>query len=180
MYRALTLTAMLALGALTQPRSPADTPKPADPPKSGSGVLNPKADSLLRPVGQIVVKLAKADSTSVAVKVPEVEQKGSRRGRAHLQRAEKDQSYDLAADAQVRWHDLPRKADGSSYSTAEYQKLRDPPGTPGYKADASDLKPGQTVRLYLARAGKDDPPVVTVVMILADAPKQSEKAKKNQ
>lgn len=39
---------------------------------------------------------------------------------------------------------------------------------PGYKADKSDLKPGQTVKLYLSKAGKDDKPVVSTVVIVAE------------
>jgi len=55
--------------------------------------------------------------------------------------------------------------------------VREPSGAPGYKAEKSDLKPGQTVRLYLSKAGKDDAPVVTMVVIVADAPKHEDKKK---
>src|SRR5206468_903135 len=64
---------------------------------------------------------------------------------------------------------------GQSYTDKEYDALREPKGTPGYKADSSDLKPGQTVRLYLSKgSAKDDKVVVTTVMIVADAPKTSD------
>ena len=55
--------------------------------------------------------------------------------------------------------------------------LREPAGAPGYKAEKADLKPGQTVKLFLGKVGKDDKPVVTTVVIVADAPKHAEKKK---
>ena len=70
---------------------------------------------------------------------------------------------------------MPKKPDGKSYTDAEYKALREPANAPGYKAEKSDLKAGQTVKLYLSKAGKDDKPVVTTVVIVADAPKQSDK-----
>jgi hypothetical protein len=178
-YR-LTLAAALAVAL---PAVGEDKPKAGDAPKSG--VLNPNAGSQLHSAGQVVAKLSKADGNSVTVKLPEIEQKqninggkcGGKRGKGggNLQRVEKDHEFDLTSDAKVRWHDLPKKADGKSYTKDEYQKLLDPPGTPGYKADMSDLRAGQTVRLYLSKeSGKDAKVRATVVMILADAPKNAE------
>ena len=164
--RRLVLTATLAVGL---PALADDAPKP--PPKSG--VLNPDADSPLHPAGQMVGKLSKSADGAVSIKVPHLERRSTGR-RASMREVDKDHDFILAADAKVRWQNLPKKADGKPYSDKEYQALRDPPGTPGYKADKSDLKPGQTVKLYLSKAGKDDKPVVTTVVIVADAAKQSD------
>src|SRR4051812_43172324 len=113
-YR-LTLAAVLAV-ALPAPAE--DAPKSGDAPKAGSGVLNPNAGLNLHSAGQVVAKLSKADGSSVTVKMPDVEHKqnnsGGKKGKggSQLQRVEKDHNFDLTSDAKVRWHDLPKKADG--------------------------------------------------------------------
>ena len=158
---------------------PDDAKPPADPPRSaaGTGVLNPNANKpQLHPAGQVVLKVSKVDGSTITTKVPEMERNtnngGRRKSGGQLHRVEKDKDYDLASDVKVRWHALPKKPDGKSYSDKEYKALLDPPGTPGYKADMSDLKTGQTVRLYLSKgSAKDDKVIATVVMILTDAPK---------
>jgi hypothetical protein len=164
---------------------PADAPKPAETPKPApsSGIFNTKPQ--LHSAGQVEAKVGKVDGNTITLKFAGLEQahnNGAARGRrgsgSHLQRVEKDHDYDLASDVKVRWKDLPKGPDGKprQYTDEEYRKLREPSNTPGYKADMSDLKSGQTVRLYLSKAGKDDKPVVTTVMILADAPSGSDKA----
>jgi hypothetical protein len=200
----LALVAALALVVTARaedpPKPPADnTPpannKPADPPKPapGSGVLNPNPKPQMHSAGQMVARLSKVDGSTITLKLSDLEQSkngsgGARKGKggSQIHRVEKDHDYDLASDVKVRWKDLPKKADGKAYTDKEYNALRDPPGTPGYKADMSDLKPGQTVRLYLSKgSAKDDKVVATVVMIVADAPKgadtkDSEKPKKKK
>jgi hypothetical protein len=172
--RRLALLAALAFVLTARADEP---PKPAP----GSGVLNPNANPQMRSAGQIAAVLSKVDGSTITIKTPQLEPSkgsgggGSRRRSVRVNVTEKDHDIDLATDVKVRWHDLPKKADGKSYTDKEYQALRDPPGTPGYKADMSDLKAGQTVRLYLSKgSGKDDKVVATVVMILADPPKGSE------
>jgi hypothetical protein len=172
-------------------KPPADTVKPADPPADtpkspSSGVLNPNSGKpQMRSVGQVVHKVSKVDGSTITTKVTEMERNtnnnnagGARRGKGgsanQTHPVEKDKDYDLASDVKVRWHDLPKKADGKSYTDKEYQAMLEPKGTPGYKADSSDLKSGQTVRLYLSKGtAKDDKVVVTTVMIIADAPKDA-------
>jgi hypothetical protein len=174
--RRLALATLLAAGV---PAWADDAPKPADPPKdppkppASSSIFN-TAGPQLHSAGQIVAKLGKSSDGSVTVKVPTTEQTTGRRGTAGTHTVERDHDYDLTADAKVRWHTLPKKADGKPYTDKEYQAFREPAGALGYKAESSDLKPGQTVRLYLGKAGKDDKPVVTMVMILADAPKHDD------
>jgi hypothetical protein len=159
--------------------------KPADAPKPpvSSGIFNPNAGkATTHSAGQVVITVSKVDSSTITAKMTELERntnrpttsRRSRGGANHLHPVEKDKDYDLASDVKVRWNNLPKKADGTSYTDKEYQALREPKGTPGYKADASDLKAGQTVRLYLSKgSGKDDKLVVTTVMIVADAPKDA-------
>jgi hypothetical protein len=189
--RPLALVAVLAIvhsaRADDPPKPPADTkppaesPKPAEPPKPtpGAGVLNPNTKPQMRSAGQIVAKVSQVDGSTITIKQVELEQSkgntGGSRSRMRLQQVEKDHDYDLASDVKVRWKDLPKKGDGKSYTDKEYNALRDPPGAPGYKADMSDLKAGQTVRLYLSKgSAKDDKVVATTVMIVADAPKSAD------
>jgi hypothetical protein len=139
-----------------------------NPPKAGPAQY--------QPAGQIAGKLAsispdKAGGT-VTLKLPELSMK-SRPSRRRLPQAtvvQKDHEYDLADDVKVRFRDLPKGPDGKAkhYTNDEYQQMREPIGTPGYRAAMSDLKPGQAVRLYLGKANPKDKPVVTVIMILAD------------
>jgi hypothetical protein len=175
--RWLTVVAAVAFGVTARADDP---PKP--PP--GSGVLNPNRDPQMQSAGQAVAKVSKVDGGTITVKRAELEPakgggSGSSRGRGRprLNVTEKDHDVEMASDVKVRWHDLPKKADGKPYTDKEYQALRDPPDTPGYKADVSDLKAGQTVRLHLSKAGKAGKPVATVVEILADAPQGSEPKK---
>jgi hypothetical protein len=146
-----------------------------------------KSDLPLKKAGQIDVSLVQADirpGGSVTVKQRELtsgKNGGAYRSRGRMPRlqvVEKDHTYDLANDVQVRWHSLPKGPDGQvrHYTQAEYQKLREPVGTPGYKAEPSDLHPGQRVRLHFGRAGKDDKPVVTVVEILGEDPRATKDA----
>lgn len=184
--RRLALLAALAL-ALTARADDPPTPVP------GSGVLNPSAKPHMRSAGQVVARVSKVDGSTITIKVAGLDPSKSRssgagrgRGRVRINVTEKDHDVEMAADVKVRWKDLPRKADGKPHTPKEYQALRDPPGTPGYKADMSDLRAGQTVRLYLGKGpAKDDKVVATVVMILADPPpgaepKNAGKPKKNK
>jgi hypothetical protein len=157
---------------------PPDAPKDAPKPPASSGVLNPNPGAPTHSAGTITGKLSKSSDGTVTLMLPQLDRKSTagRRGGAQLHETEKGHDYDLAAEAKVRWHDLPKKPDGKPYTDQEYQAIR-------YKADKADLKPGQTVRLYLGKAGKDDKPVVTRIVIVADAPKHddskdADKAKK--
>ena len=153
----------------------------ADPPKppAGSGILNPSGGSQLHAAGQIVVKLTKAGDGTITVKLPTPQRTANRgrRGGGGTRLVGKDHDFDLAPDALIRWHDLPKKPDGKPYTNEEYKQIRAPTNAVGFKADVSDLKPGQTVRLYLGRASKNDDPVVMTVLILAEPPKPAEKKK---
>jgi hypothetical protein len=162
-----------------------DADKPAQPskPSGGSSILNPSAGKpSMHTVGQVVIKVTKVDGSTISTKVAEMERNTSApatgrrsRGGNQTHAVEKDKDYDLASDFKVRWKDLPKKADGKSYTDKEYQAMLEPKGTPGYKADTSDLRSGQTVRLYLSKgSGKDDKVVVTTVMIVTDAPKDAD------
>src|SRR2546429_8608865 len=121
------------------PQKKTDPPAPAVAPRSA---------------GQVVGELSKVSAGTVAVKLPEAERAKNSAGRSRslprMQVAYKDHDFDFAADVKVRWHDLPKGPDGKAkqLTNAEYQKLIEPAGTPGYKAEMSDLHPGQTVRLY--------------------------------
>jgi hypothetical protein len=138
-----------------------------------------QSQSPLQKAGKIDVALVQADirvGGSVTVKVPELARAkggGGSRSRARLQVVAKDHAFDLANDVQVRWHSLPKGPDGKArqYTQAEYQKLREPLGTPGYKAEPADLHAGQVVRLHFGRASKDEKPVVTVIEILGEDPR---------
>jgi len=171
---------------------PAEAPKaddkPADAPKPPASGTNPNANKpQMHSVGQVILKVSKVDGSTLTTKVTEMERStngnngGSRRGKggsaAHTHPVEKDKDYDLASDVRVRWKDLPKGPDGKAkqYTDKEYKALLEPAGAPGYKADMSDLKSGQTVRLYLSKgSAKEDKVVVTTVMIIADAPKGSD------
>jgi hypothetical protein len=169
-----------ALGAALAVAVPAladDAAKPApDAPKPPASSIAPTSPQM-HSAGQVVAKLSKSGDDKITLKVPTTEQTPATRGRrlpgTHV--VEKDHDYDLASDVKIRWHTLPKKPDGKPYTDQEYQALREPNGALGYKADKADLKPGQTVRLYLSKAGKDDTPVVTTVMILAEPPKPADK-----
>jgi hypothetical protein len=166
--------ALLAVLALVLPAWADDPPKP-----SPSGSATPQ----MHAAGNVTGKLSKSGDDTITLKVPQVEQTtprstGRRPARPQLKEVEKDTDYDLASDAKIRWQNLPKKSDGKSYTDAEYKALREPAGAPGYKAEKSDLKAGQTVKLMLSKAGKDDKPVVTTVIIVADAPKTDDKSKK--
>jgi hypothetical protein len=143
-------------------------PLQADPPK-------------LNPAGTLDAKLGELGERTVTIKVVENELSKSRR--PVLVGKEVDHEYDLAPGAHIRRQELPKSKDGKgkSYSKEEYAKLREPLDAPGYKADPSELKPGQIVRLFFAKATPRDRPVVTAVMLIREAPelpKKSDEKKK--
>ena len=148
-----------------------DAPKPSP----ANTVLNPNGSSPMHAAGQATGKVSKSSDGSITIKIPELQRHNSGR-RGYLQEVEKDHEFSVAVDAKVRWHNLPKNPSGKAYTDAEYQALREPLGTPGYKAEKSDLKPGQTVKLYLSKAAKEDKPMVTTIVIVAEAPKAAEKA----
>jgi hypothetical protein len=166
--------ALAIILAAVMPAWADDAPKPP----VSSGVSNNNPAPQMHSAGTITGKLGKSSDSAITLKVPELERKTTtgRRG-AQMQQVEKDHDYDMASDAKIRWHTLPKKSDGKTYTDQEYQKLREPASAPGYKAEASDLKPGQTVKLYLSKAGKDDKPVVTTVVIVTEAPKPKDSDK---
>jgi hypothetical protein len=153
-----------------------DPPAAKKPPESS--ILNPNADPAMHPAGQIVGKVVKSSDGSVTLKGMQTEPRRSGR-RTSFRPVEKDVEYTLASEAKVRWQNLPKKPDGSQYTDKEYAAMREPVGTPGYKGESSDLKSGQTVRLYLSKGAKDSDPVVTTVLIVVDAPKTNDTKKKN-
>jgi hypothetical protein len=164
---AVILTAALAKPLAALPAD--DAPKPP-----ASSVLNPNVNSPMHSAGQITGKLSKSADGSITIKIPELQRHSSGR-RSTVQEVEKDHEYSVSVDAKIRWHSLPKNPSGKQYTDAEYQALREPLGTPGYKAEQSDLKSGQTVRLYLSKAGKDDKPAVTTIVIVTEAPKHADK-----
>jgi len=174
---ALHRLAFAALFAVTFPVFADDPPADKKPAGGGSSILNPNAGSNMHSAGQVVGKVAKTADGSVSLKGMQLERRPSGR-RISTREVEKDIEYSLAGDVKVRWQTLPKKPDGTPYTDKEYKALREPAGTPGYKADNSDLRSGQTVRLYLSKGGKDDTPVVTTVLIIADAPKHDDTSKK--
>ena len=128
-------------------------PTPADAPKDRQRqpAAHPTQPPQIHSAGQLVAKLSKAGDSTVTVKVPQRNGTGPRPPGTRT--VEKDHDFDFAADVQIRWQNLPKKADGKSYSNEEYQALR-PATAPGYKADESDLKPGQTVSSISARSAR--------------------------
>jgi len=140
----------------------------ADPPK-------------MQPAGTLDAKLGELAEKHVTIKRLENELSKARRPR--LVGKEVDDEYDLAPDALFRRQELPKSKDGKgkSYTNEEYAKLREPLSAPGYKADRADFKPGQMVRLFFGKETSKDRPLVTVVMLIKDAPepppKKDEKKK---
>ncbi len=107
----------------------------------------------------------------------------------------KDFDLQAAADAKVRFQDLPARFDEEGkpkqYTAEERKELKGPdPNLVGYKADFSDLKVGQVVKVVLGHpkqgdkeADKDQPKhPVRLIVIVQDAPdtpdKKSKKDKK--
>src|SRR5262245_43243947 len=93
-------------------------------------------DAPLHSAGQLHTTLVQADvkpGGKVTVKVPELARAKTGpyvRRLPRVQVKDKDESYDLAKDVQVRWHDLPKGTDGKArqFTPDEYQKLREPLG----------------------------------------------------
>jgi hypothetical protein len=140
----------------------------ADPPK-------------MQPSGTLDAKLGELAEKHVTIK--RLENELSKARRPTLVGKEVDYEYDLAPDALFRRQELPKTKDGKgkSFTNEEYAKLREPLSAPGYKADRSDFKPGQVVRIFFAKETPKDRPVVAVVMLIKDPPeappKKDEKKK---
>jgi hypothetical protein len=145
----------------------------ADPPKPNLQLL-----------GSRDAALSHLDDKTVTIKQVEFEPKTggsiSRSGRVtlpKLQPTEKEYEFELAADVLFRRLDLPKGPDGKvkRFTNAEYAQLREPLSAPGFKADRGDFKPGQQVRLYLARTSSREKPFVTTIMIIKDQPEMPKK-----
>ena len=132
-------------------------PTLADPPK-------------MQPSGTLDAKLGELGDKHVTIKRLENELSAARHPR--LVSKEVDYEFDLAPDVMVRRQDLPKSKDGKGkqYTKDEYEKLREPLTAPGYKAERSDFKPGQMVRLFFAKESPKDRPVVAYVMLIKDVP----------
>jgi hypothetical protein len=106
----------------------------------------------------------------------------------------KDFDLESTPEVKVRYLELPAQYDDKGqlkkYTAAELKELKGKnPDLPGYEADFDKLAPGQTVRVSLAKpkadkdkdAPDDKKPVVSMVVIVADAPAADPpKGKKNK
>lgn len=138
------------------------------------GTKSSSTEPQMRKSGEVLGKFAKIDSEVITLKTQELGSSSSTSARSSRrpQMVEKQHQFDLADKVQIRWHQLPKMPDGKTrqYPPDELKALREPVGTPGYKAEKNDLKPGMIVRLTLSKANPKADPVVTMIMIEADAP----------
>ncbi len=104
----------------------------------------------------------------------------------------KDFDLESTADVAVRYREPPVQYDDKGYlkkyTAAELQQMKGKnPDLPGYQASFSDLAPGQTVRVTLARpradkdkgTADDAKPRASMIIIVADAPLSDAPAKTN-
>ncbi len=129
--------------------------------KKGSDTKAPAAGEYLS-VGDVTGILAKAESDSVSLRVPQLglqSGKGNNR-RPTLKETNKDIDFQLTADARIRLIKLPPKKDEKGrkipYTREELNKLKGKGNLPGYEASTDDLKPGMIVKLHLVRLKHGD------------------------
>lgn len=128
---------------------------PADPPK-------------LQNAGREDLKLGELSEKSITVRKMELE--SAKTSRPRVQAVENEYEYDLAPGVLFRRQDLPRGSDGKAkqLNHEEYTRLREPAGAPGFRAERSDFRSGQIVRVWFGRESPRDRPVVTTVMLIRD------------
>src|SRR5579859_2110189 len=105
------------------------------------------------PVGEIEVQLKAASSTSVTIQENQITLQGTGR-RATPKAKPKDEVLEFTPDVKVRLMHLPLDEKGKKITRTpeELEKLKGNSNLPGYEASVSDLKAGQTVKLFLATA----------------------------
>jgi hypothetical protein len=120
--------------------------------------------------GTLDAKLGELGEKQITIK--RLENEFSKAKRPVVVGKEVDHEYDLAPNVLLRRQELPKSKDGKgkTYTNEEYAKLREPLSAPGYKAERSEFKPGQTVRLFFTQESSKDRPVVATVMIIKEAP----------
>jgi hypothetical protein len=136
-------------------------------------------------VGEITGILAKADSSSITLRVSGLglQKAGGRRSGPALKEVDHDYELQLTPDAKVRLMKLPPKTDEKGhkigYTFDELVKLKGKSNLPGYEAETSDLKPGMILRLHLVKPrGEKDPqakPFVNRVYIEGEGPPPGDK-----
>lgn len=101
----------------------------------------------------------------------------------------RDHTFDFAVDASARIKHLPPKvgADGKKegYSPDEWEKLKGNAALPGFKADLSQLKAGQSVEAHLVHLKDSQHQVVRWALIINESdgktpPKTTDTTKKSQ
>ena len=109
------------------------------------------------------VVLKSASATSITIKSdPVVPVNVSRTGVPTLgnPKAQPDQTLEFTSDCKVRLLKLPILRDDKGKqifrTTEELDKLKGKSGLPGYEAEASDLKPNQTVRITIVKKASGD------------------------
>ena len=121
------------------------------------------------------------------------------RASGHVQTQHKDFDLDAAADVKVRRQDPPVQYDDKGnvkkYTTKELNDLKGDPKLPGYAADWTDLKVGQTVKVTVVTPKKDKDakdkdakdkdktdttPKVSQVLIVKEAPENADQGGKKK
>ncbi len=131
----------------------------ADPAPTSSSSTTPTYIT----VGDIVREVVSSDANSITLRETYFVQPARPvRGRPANPNANKntgwqhrDTTMNFTADATARIKRLPPKvgADGKKegYNPEEFAKLKGNPNLPGFKAELSDLKPGQMVEVHIVR-----------------------------
>ena len=156
MRHAYSKLALIVLFSASARPSGADEKKPDPKPAEPVAVDWSKFVTVAEVQGEIV----KLEKNGFVLKVPGPPQSkaiGTGRNRRVTQVPGKpvETPVSFADGAQVRWGKLPSKfgTDGkkAAYTQEELADLKKPYGVPGYLADRSDLKAGQSVDLILVR-----------------------------
>jgi hypothetical protein len=155
----------------------------------------PKAPAYIT-VGDVTGEISKVDTNSITIKVPKppppalnpkdknYQQQMAQRAKlaADPKNAYTETKYEFAVDAQARIKHLPAKLDANGkkvpYTADEYKNLKGNAALPGWKADVSELKVGETVEAHvvqLAHPPKDSKVEYFVrwALILNDPPAQN-------
>lgn len=143
-----------------------DVPKPGRPQSNTGKIVTAQP---YHPAGTVVGRIVSVSASgngvgSITLAIPQVEpDRVSSTGRVYFRKVDKEVDYEASETLKVRFGYRP--------------KVPPPPDNlPGYKAEASDLRAGQVVKLTL---GKKAPPganlsavkpVVTMIMIEGDVP----------
>lgn len=148
--------AILLVGTCTLPAQ--------DKGKKAGGPQNPptaEETEVLRRAGEAVAQVLRVGTNRyIAVRIPYTKPDGKdKKGRPKFTTASKNVDLELAEDLQVRMLQPKIKFDDKGkpipYTKDELTELKgSDPKLPGYTADATDLREGQTVRLYFKQATK--------------------------